>query len=274
MTPIRKARFGPRPVLAVRRAAVLAALCTGVSVVAVESLTVAVHRELPHDPEAFTQGLVWWQGRLYESTGRRGRSQLRRIDPATGVVEQRASIPLMFFGEGLARVGQRLIMLTWRAEQAFVFAADDFGRLGKLSYRGEGWGLCHDGDRFVMSDGSDRLTFRDSGSFAVAGQVSVTLEGRPLEQLNELECVDGEVYANVLGRDVIVRIDPATGRVGARIDAAGLLDDEQAGLADVLNGIAYAPELDRFFITGKLWPRMFEVTFVDPSEGTAGDPKP
>ncbi|MDE0420800.1 MAG: glutaminyl-peptide cyclotransferase [Gammaproteobacteria bacterium] len=251
--------------------ATLASLYIGVAVVAVETLTVEVHRKLPHDPEAYTQGLVWWQGRLYESTGRRGRSQLRKIDPGTGIVEHRVSIPLMFFGEGLARVDQRLVMLTWQAEQAFVFAVDGFARVGKLDYRGEGWGLCHDGTRFVMSDGSDRLSFRDSESFALVGTVSVTLEGRPLTNLNELECVDDKIYANVFQHDVIVRVDPATGRVGARIDASGLLDDGESRGADVLNGIAYAPELDRFYVTGKLWPAMFEVTFVGGSDQATAD---
>lgn len=254
---------GPQCVAcAVKRVVVSCVLGAGLSVAAVESLTVKVHRKIPHDPAAYTQGLLWWQGKLFESTGRRGHSQLRRIDPATGSVEQRVRIPVLFFGEGLAREGQRLVMLTWQAEQAFVFGLPDLDRLGTHSYRGEGWGLCHDGRRFVMSDGSDRLSFRDSQSFAVVGQVAVTLEGRPLANLNELECVDGEVYANVFQHDAIVRIDPATGQVTARVDAAGLRDAAGAQGADVLNGIAYAPEMDRFFVTGKLWPAMFEVTFV------------
>lgn len=247
---------------ALKRVVVACVLGIGLSVAAVDSLTVNVHRKIPHDPAAFTQGLLWWQGKLFESTGRRGQSQLRRIDPATGIVEHRVRIPVLFFGEGLAREGQRLVMLTWRAEQAFVFGLPGLDRLGTLSYRGEGWGLCHDGRRFVMSDGSDRLSFRDSQSFAVVGQVAVTFEGRPLANLNELECVDGEVYANVFQRDTIVRIDPSTGHVTARIDATGLRTTAQAQGADVLNGIAYAPEVDRFFVTGKLWPAMFEVTFV------------
>ena len=129
------------------------------------------------------------------------------------------------------------------------------------AYRGEGWGLCHDGKRFVMSDGSATLTFRDSESFAVVGAVEVTAAGRPLPALNELECVDGAVYANVFGQDFLVRIDPATGQVTAWIDASGLLDPEEAAEADVLNGIAYNPETGRFYITGKLWPWMFEATF-------------
>ena len=257
--------LGPSVVRALQRVAVPCVLGVGLAVAAAESLTVQVHRKIPHDTAAYTQGLLWWQGKLYESTGRRGQSQLRRIDPATGTVEHHVRIPVLFFGEGLAREGQRLVMLTWKAEQAFVFGLPDLDRLETLNYRGEGWGLCHDGDRFVMSDGSDVLSFRDSESFAVVGRVSVTFNGSPLANLNELECVRGEVYANVFQRDTIVRIDPATGRVTARVDAAGLRDAAGAQRADVLNGIAYAPELERFFVTGKLWPAMFEVTFVDDS---------
>ena len=261
----------PRALGAVKRLAVFLFVCIGLYGGAVESLTVEVHRKTPHDPEAFTQGLVWWQGKLYESTGRRGRSDVRRIDPATGAVERRVPIPLMFFGEGLARDGGRLVMLTWHAEQAFVFALDDLDRRGSLGYRGEGWGLCHDGERFVMSDGSDRLVFRDSETFEVVGDVPVMIDGTPLHYLNELECAHGEVYANVLQRDVIVRIDPGSGRVTARIDASGLLAAGEAKRADVLNGIAYAPEKNRFFLTGKLWPWMFEVTFGDGSGEAVDD---
>ena len=244
------------------RLAGVCVLLLGLHAAAVESLGVLVQRRIPHDPEAFTQGLVWWQGKLYESTGIRGRSQVRRIDPATGRVEHRAAIPLVFFGEGLGHDGKKLVMLTWKAERAYVFSVPELDRLGTFGYRGEGWGLCHDGTRFVMSDGSDRLAFRDSESFAALGGVRVTFEGRALTGLNELECVHGDVYANVFRHDTIVRIDPKSGRVTARIDAAGLLDPEEAKQADVLNGIAYAPGRDRFYVTGKLWPAMFEVTFV------------
>ncbi len=232
---------------------------------AVEQLTVRVHRALPHDTAAYTQGLVWWQGKLYESTGRRGHSELRRLDPATGAVERRVPIPVLFFGEGLARLGDRLIMLTWRAERAFVFGIEELAHAGELRYRGEGWGLCHDGRRFVMSDGSHQLTFRDSGSFQVIGAVPVRMDGQALDRLNELECVDGAVFANVFQTDFLVRIDPDDGSVTHRIDATGLLDAAAAMRADVLNGIAYDPDANRFYITGKLWPTMFEVTFDDAS---------
>ena len=226
-----------------------------------------VQRVIPHETDASTQGLVWWRGKLYESTGRRGHSELRRIDPTTGEVERRLPISKLFFGEGLAQAGDRLVMLTWHAEQAFVFGIRDFDRRGTFGYRGEGWGLCHDGEVFVMSDGSDRLAFRDSDSFAVVGSVGVTLDGRPVRRLNELECVAGEVYANVYRQDVIVRIDPTSGRVTGRIDASGLLGPEEAVRADVLNGIAHVAETDRFLVTGKLWPKMFEVTFVAEASG-------
>ena len=224
-------------------------------------LAVNVHRALGHDPGAFTQGLLWHDGKLFESTGRRGLSELRQLDPATGRVERRVPISRMHFGEGLARVADQFVMLTWHAERAYVFGVDDFSRLGFKRYRGEGWGLCHDGARFVMSDGSSTLAFRETGSFTVVGSVAVTASGRPVAGLNELECVDGAVYANVFGQDFLVRIDPATGKVTALIDASGLLAADETVGADVLNGIAFDPDTARFYVTGKLWPRMFEVTF-------------
>ena len=242
--------------------ALAAALAFGAGpATALESLDVVVHRVLPHDADTFTQGLLWWDGKLYESTGRRGKSELRRVDPLTGAVEQRAAIPVFFFGEGLARAGDRLHMLTWHGERAFVFDLATFRRLETRAYRGDGWGLCHDGERFVMSDGSNRLTFRDTESFAPIGSVRVTLDGAEQPLLNELECVGETVYANVFGHDFIVRIDAATGRVVQRIDASGLLDPETAAKADVLNGIAYRPDTARFYLTGKLWPSIFEVSF-------------
>ena len=247
---------GKRPV-----ATLLALILTSLTATAVEQSKVQVHRVLPHDPQAFTQGLLWWNGKLYESLGERGKSELRRIDTATGEVEQRAPIPVFFFGEGLALAGERLVMLTWQAQRAFLFHRDSFAKLGTFTYQGEGWGLCHDGARFVMSDGSSKLTFRDSASFAFAGAVEATLDGVPLARLNELECVADGVYANVWQRDFIVRINPTSGRVTQRIDASGLLDAAAAPAAGVLNGIAYNPDSKRFYITGKRWPQLFEVTF-------------
>ncbi len=229
----------------------------------VRSLRVEVLRTLPHDTTAYTQGLLWWGGALYESTGQYGQSELRRIDPATGRATRRVDISRAYFGEGLARVGDRLIMLTWKAQRALVHDLASFDRLATFRYRGEGWGLCHDGARLIMSDGTDVLTFRDPESFEAAGQVRVTLRGRPLMELNELECVHGEVFANVWQEDYLVRIDPASGRVTHQIDAAGLLTRRESRGVDVLNGIAHDPDADTFYITGKWWPKMFEVRFVE-----------
>ncbi len=229
----------------------------------VRSQRVEVLRTLPHDTTAYTQGLLWWDGALYESTGQVGRSELRRIDPATGRAVQRVEISRAYFGEGLARVGDRLIMLTWQAQRALVHDLASFDQLATFRYQGEGWGLCHDGTRLIMSDGTDVLTFRDPESFDATGQVRVTLRGRPLMQLNELECVRGEVFANVWQDDYLVRIDPSSGRVTHQIDAAGLLTRSESLGVDVLNGIAYDPDADTFYITGKWWPKMFEVRFVE-----------
>ena len=227
------------------------------------SLAVKVHRTLPHDTSAYTQGLLWWDGKLYESTGQYGTSDLRRLDPATGAVEQRVDIEAAYFGEGLARVGDQLIMLTWKAQRAFVFGLDRFDRRHTFRYRGDGWGLCNDGRRLVMSNGSNRLTFRDLHTFEPVGEVAVTLRGLPLMQLNELECVGDVVYANVYQTDYLVRIDPSSGRVTHQIDASGLLTPAEARRADVLNGIAFDPGTEHFYITGKLWPTMYEVTFEE-----------
>ncbi len=227
----------------------------------VESLSVNVLRRFAHDTSAYTQGLIWSESKLYESTGQYGASTLRRVDPQTGTVEQRVGISPAYFGEGLARVGDRLIMLTWKAQRAMVFEFDGFAPAGTFRYRGEGWGLCDDGARLIMSDGSDLLTFRHRETFDPVGSVPVTLRGAPLRQINELECVGDAVYANVYQQEFLVRIDPSTGRVTQYIDATGLLTREERRGTDVLNGIAYDPEAETFYITGKLWPAMFEVTF-------------
>jgi glutamine cyclotransferase len=227
-----------------------------------ERLKVQVLSVRPHDPQAFTQGLVWSRGKLYESAGMYGASSLREVDAATGAVQRRLDVPPGFFAEGLALVGDRLIQLTWREGSAFVYSVASFERVAELRYEGEGWGLCFDGRRLVMSDGSDRLTFRDPRTLAATGRVAVRLDGRPLPQLNELECVGREVYANVWQSDEIVRIDPESGRVTAVIAAGGLLAPEERAKADVLNGIAYDAAKKTFLITGKLWPKLFEVRFV------------
>jgi glutamine cyclotransferase len=216
----------------------------------------------PHDTSAFTEGLVFWNGALLESTGLRGQSSLRQVDLATGVVTRRVDVPAPYFGEGLALAGQRLVMLTWQESEAHVYDVDTFARTGQFAYAGEGWGLCHDGQRLVMSDGTDVLTFRDPNTFAATGTVAVRRAGTPVRRLNELECVGDSVYANVWMTDSVVQIDPASGRVRAVIDASGLLTAAEARAADVLNGIAHDPATGRFFLTGKNWPWLFEVEFV------------
>jgi glutaminyl-peptide cyclotransferase len=233
----------------------------------------AVH---PHDPTCYTQGLVWHGGELYESCGQYGQSSLRRTDPATGAVRQRVAVPANDFAEGLALVGERLLQLTWREGTALVYDRKSFGKTGELRYEGEGWGLCYDGKRLVMSDGSDRLTLRDPATFAVIGgmgELKVTREGVPVERLNELECVGDSIYANVWQTDEILRIDAATGRVTGSIDASGLLTPVERETADVLNGIAWNPETRRFWITGKDWPKTFEVEIV-PAVGAPHPSRP
>jgi len=227
-------------------------------------LRVEVVETYPHDPAAFTQGLlVDDKGRLLESTGRYNSSDVRVVDVATGAVLDRTPLPGQFFGEGLAQVGNRLVQITWQERKALVFDAATLDLLSvTFDYDTEGWGLCHDGTRLVMSDGSSTLTFRAPDTFERTGSIGVTLGGTALDQLNELECAGGKVYANVWQTDTIVEIDPETGRVTAEIDASGLLSSEERAETDVLNGIAKIPDKDTFYITGKLWPKLFEVRFV------------
>lgn len=223
-----------------------------------------VLERIPHDPTAFTQGLELMDGVLYEGTGLEGRSTIRAVDPATGMVRQQAALPPDLFGEGITVVGPTIWQLTWRNGVAIQRDRGTLAELRRVSYPGEGWGLCHDtaNNRLVMSDGSDRLTFRDPQSFEPTGEVRVSHNGNPVSQLNELECAHGGVFANVWKTDRVVRIDPASGRVTAEIDLSGLLPADQRAGADVLNGIAAIPGTDDFLVTGKYWPTMFRVRFV------------
>jgi glutamine cyclotransferase len=223
--------------------------------------------EYPHDSQAFTQGLLWHGGKLYESTGSYGRSSLREVRLETGDVIRQVSVPARYFAEGLVKVGRRLIQLTWREEVALVYDFKTLRTLGAINYTGEGWGLSYDGRWLVMSDGSEVLTFRDPESLAVWKRLPVTLEGRPLKWLNELEWAQGAIYANLWQKTDIVRIEPRTGRVTAIIDASSLLSHFEVPPVNVLNGIAYSRERNTFFLTGKFWPKLFEVRF---QEATAG----
>lgn len=232
-----------------------------------ERLTVKVLAEYPHDSGAFTQGLLWHDGALYESTGLAGSSTLRRVEPTTGIVEQQYNLDDTLFGEGLALVDGRLVQLTWHAGLALVYDAAGFFQVDQLTYRGDGWGLAWDGRRLVMSNGTPRLAFRDPKTFEELGSVQVTLNGAPLGNLNELEYADGQVYANVWQEDRIVRIDPQTGKVRAVIDAERLVSPMERRGVGVLNGIAYDPASETFWLTGKNWPWMFQVVFVPDPDG-------
>jgi glutaminyl-peptide cyclotransferase len=226
------------------------------------ALEVEVLASYPHDAAAITQGLLLHGGWLYESTGGYGTSTLREVDLVTGTVVRQLDLSPAVWAEGLARIGGDLVQLTWQEETAFVYDLATFAETGQHGYATEGWGLCFDGQRLVMSDGTSALTFRDSQSFAELGRVTVTLDGQPLAGLNELECVGGDVYANVFLTDTIVRIDAANGAVSAVIDAGGLLTPAERQNADVLNGIAHDPSDGTFLLTGKRWPKLFRVRFV------------
>ncbi len=219
----------------------------------------------PHDPAAFTQGLVYADGLLYEGTGRRGQSTLRRVELETGTVLEQVALEPEYFGEGIALFGDTIFQLTWQANVGFRYARESFTRLGEFTYPTEGWGLTHDGERLIMSDGTVTLSFRDPATFAEIRRVEVTDATGPVTRLNELEYIQGEVYANVWQTDRVARIDPATGRVTAWIDLSGLLSpEERRQPVDVLNGIAYDAATDRLFVTGKLWPKLFEIDLVAP----------
>ena len=229
---------------------------------AIEELRVRVVGRYPHATDAFTQGLIWHEGVMYESTGQYGRSSLRKVRLSDGEVLAKRDLEPGLFGEGLALVDDRLIQLTWRSGLAIVSDLTTLEQRTTLSYTGEGWGLCYDGTSMVMSDGSSILEFRDPASMELRGEVTVLEDGHPVSKLNELECVGSEIYANVWQRDEILRIDRKTGHVTATIDASGLLTRIEAKRADVLNGIAYKPESKTFLLTGKLWPYVFEVELV------------
>lgn len=220
-----------------------------------------VVRAFPHDPAAFTQGLVYVDGHLYESTGLNGRSSLRMVDLQSGRVLQRHDLPGEYFGEGLTDWGGTLVQLTWKTGTAFVYDRFSFALRQTLHYPGEGWGLTHDEKNLILSDGTSILHFLDPVTLKEVRRISVTDDkGRPLVNLNELEYVHGEIYANVWQTDWIVRISPRTGKVLGWLDLSGLMDKNQLSDPDaVLNGIAYDTRWNRLFVTGKLWPKLFEI---------------
>ena len=224
-----------------------------------------VVKTYPHDIGAFTEGLEYKDGYLLESTGLVGRSNIRKVKLETGEVLQKRDLGPPYFGEGMVTWGGKLIQLTWQHQVGFIYDAATFAPRGQFRYRGEGWSLTKDGRRIIMSDGTDEIRFLNPDTLAETGRIKVTFRGQPLRNLNELEWVKGEIYANVWQTDMIVRINPATGVVVGRINLSGLLGeaDRRGSNPDVLNGIAYDAKGDRLFVTGKNWPKLYEIKLVE-----------
>ena len=222
-------------------------------------LSYQVVNKFPHDPTAFTQGLIYRDGHLFESTGIKGQSSLRKVKLETGTVVERRAIDKSYFAEGLTDWGNRLLQLTWETNIGFVYDLSTFAPVGTFTYTGEGWGLTHDASRLIMSDGTSALRFLDPTMQREIGRITVKDGDREIRRLNELEFIKGEVYANVWLTDRIAIIAPATGRVTAWLDLTGLRPGPVSRGDDVLNGIAYDSQGDRLFVTGKLWSTLFEI---------------
>lgn len=222
--------------------------------------TYEVVKVRPHDRGAFTQGLVYLNGELLESTGLNGQSSLRKVDLETGNTLKRVDVPAEYFAEGLAVLNGKMFQLTWQNNKCFVYDLETFQKEKEFTYPGEGWGLATDGQSLIMSDGTQQIRFLDPATFKETRRITVTANGQPVNRLNELEYIKGEIYANIWITDYVVRIDPATGKIVGVIDFSGLLaPQDRDENTDVLNGIAYDAGGDRLFITGKRWPKLFEV---------------
>ncbi len=220
-----------------------------------------VEETFNHDTHSYTQGLFFHKGQFYESAGQYGESSMRKVDLKTGKVLKRQNFERRYFAEGSCILNNRLYVLTWQEKTCFVYKPDTFEKIGSFRYNTEGWGLTTDGKQLIMSDGSDRIFFRDPKNFAVKKEIKVTVNGRPLEYLNELEYIKGEIWANVYGSDYIVIINPDNGVVRAIIDCTDLLPRQlRKPSTDVLNGIAYNPANDGIYITGKNWPKLYRIT--------------
>lgn len=217
--------------------------------------------EIRHDLAAYTQGFFFHDGYLYESTGQYGESSFRKVDPATGKVLKQEILPAQYFGEGSCVFDGRAYILSWYEGTCFVYDIDSFTKLAELKYQGQGWGLTTDGRSLIMSDGTSRLSFRDPMTFIEQRTLTVRDGGDEVQYLNELEYIDGEIWANVYGLDEIFIIDPLSGQVTAKVDCRGLLDSKyRTSAVDVLNGIAWNPADSSLYLTGKYWPRMYKVT--------------
>ena len=246
-----------------QRSLLLLCLCIAAAATARATDTYRAVHVYPHDPQAYTQGLIYLDGHLYESTGRNGHSTLRMVDLDSGRVLQSNPLPAKCFGEGLTDWGSHLIQLTWQSHVGFVYDRFSFRVIRTFFYPWEGWGLTHDSRHLILSDGTSVLHLLDPSTFQEAGKISVTDQGQPVLNLNELEYIHGEIYANVWQTDRIARISPATGQVLAWIDLSGLLPSaERQDSNAVLNGIAYDSQHDRLFVTGKLWPRLYQIRLV------------
>lgn len=223
----------------------------------------------PHDTSAYTEGLFYLNGYMYESTGTEGQSTIRKVDLATGKVLQKVDLPPPDYGEGIVAWKNRLIQLTWQSQRGYIYDLNSFKRIGKFDYRGEGWALTTDGKHIYMSDGSATIRMLDPNTLKQTGMIVVTAEGNPVINLNELEWVKGQLYANVWLTQNIVQIDPASGKVVGVINLTGLAPDPQTltdASNDVLNGIAYDAKHDRLFVTGKRWPSIYEIKLTPPAE--------
>jgi glutaminyl-peptide cyclotransferase len=219
----------------------------------------------PHDPAAFTQGLLIEDGQLFESTGQNGTSWVRKVDLATGAVQQQHVVDPQYFGEGMVVWDDRIITLTWKEQKGFILDRETLAPEGEWTYAGEGWGLTRDDATIYMSDGTHQIRKLDPATLQETGRIDVKMNGRPVNKLNELEWVKGEIWANVFETDRIVRIDPATGNITGVVHLGGILKPEERRQTDVLNGIAWDKANDKIYVTGKLWPKLFEIKLKDPS---------
>lgn len=231
--------------------------------------TYKIINRFPHDSTAFTQGLIYRDGLLYEGTGRYGQSNLRQVDLETGEILRNIAIPEQYFGEGITLFAGKLYQLTWKGQTGFIYDQDSFELIDTFSYPTEGWGLTDDGEQLIMSDGTNNIYFLDPTTLEINGRLPVhDAQGNPIARLNELEYINGEIYANIWQTNQIARINPQTGQVTAWIDLTGLLSQETLSQpVDVLNGIAYDAENGRLFVTGKLWPTLFEIALVETAVG-------
>ncbi len=243
---------------------ILAGIAAGATAAAIPTYKIEVVHSYPHDPSAFTEGLFYLNGYLYESTGLEQHSSIRKVRIETGAILKSIDIPPQYFGEGIVNWNSHLISLTWKSQTGFVFDLNTFKFQKQFSYAGEGWALTQDGTQIIMSDGTSELRFINPFTLKETNRIQVTLEGKALRNINELEWVKGEIFANIWQTNWIVRIDPRSGQVVGLIDLAGLLNpsDLIKGLDNVPNGIAYDVKHDRLFVTGKNWPKLFEVRLL------------